>query len=77
MSVTKNQRGVVDTLPSSDLPPSGPPAKALPKARPPDPSELPRDPPKPPDPLSPELRPSKSRDFDQLATTLPRREPQP
>ncbi|MCI69947.1 hypothetical protein A2U01_0091210, partial [Trifolium medium] len=51
--------------------------KALPNARPPDPSELPRDPPKPPDPLLPESRPSKSRDFDQLATALPRREPQP
>ncbi|MCI97088.1 hypothetical protein A2U01_0118388, partial [Trifolium medium] len=47
ISVAKNQRGVVDTLPSSGLPLSGSPAKALPNARPPDPSELPRDPPKP------------------------------
>ncbi|PNX99423.1 hypothetical protein L195_g022688, partial [Trifolium pratense] len=50
---------------------------APPKPKPPDPSELLLSKSKPPDPLSLELRQSKSWDFDQLATTLPRREPQP
>jgi hypothetical protein len=62
ISVTKNQRVVVDILSSSDSPSPGSPFKAFPK-------------PKPPDPPIVESQPSESWNSDQLATILPRRTP--
>jgi hypothetical protein len=77
VSVTMNHTPVSDTSSSPESPPSGSLVKALPKPKPPDPSDLSPNTPEPPDPPSLESNPLESQDSDRFTATLSRRDPPP